>query len=163
MKTYIMNSKPAQIIIGLLLTLVLLWGYGYTKAASQHANGSLSVISGVVTIMSLNPISAAGYKTYIQSIMVDVAEVVSKREKAEEVKKLKAQYTATVQSIAESCIERIEQDLKSGSVFVKNPVGEGNKVHFTLNMYKLKKIMDFTCGFQENTITSIDGTTVRKY
>ena len=63
----IKDIKLSHLVIGLFLTLVLTWEYGYLKAMTHHFTGNLNLITAVLNVTTLNPISADGYKTYIQN------------------------------------------------------------------------------------------------
>ena len=61
-----MNISGKHIIIVVGLSMVGLWGYGYSLASTDLDEG-LSLIEAGFTHKSLNPLSAMGYKTALNN------------------------------------------------------------------------------------------------
>jgi len=146
MKTFLDQSKPVQATIAITLLIVILWVMGYAKAANQHRQGTLNLISGAMTVVTLNPVSAAGYRTYIKGLLADATELASQemmkeRAEREKIRQVK-HHAAMVKTVTDQCINEIEIQTKSGSVEVVKPQVDGNLITFTRNMYKVKVLLN---------------------
>jgi hypothetical protein len=70
-----------KFIIGAIIIVAFLWGYGYVKGKTMHDNGELSLFSAGLTYIAMNPITAHGFKTYL-SANTDISDRANKFKKS---------------------------------------------------------------------------------
>ncbi|AUR89161.1 TMhelix containing protein [Vibrio phage 1.121.O._10N.286.46.C4] len=151
-----LNTKGCILVLALLLTS--LWGYGFSKAYNSVNTGDgVSLVVAGLEYTTLNPVSAAGYKFYIQHVITQKERQDLVKAKQEEADKLAAKqaYENKMLPKVDECFFK-GQD-KSGKKFNKKYSYEVTGTH------KISlKVRDTSYGSQFEVLCFISSDKITK-
>ena len=150
--------KTKSKVIAAIATVSVLvggaWLNGYTKASQAHRNGTMSLFTVGLELLTMNSISAHGYQTYLEGVVKQVA-----KEKA--IKQAKVRKQKKIAQIGDACLGEIGKATDSTVSLESEIVGNNTSVWFTVNIWKTDKLAEFVCNYKGNVITKIEGNIIK--